>query len=207
MENAIVKNVFTSEEIQTIKDIVNKKIQELPHVEVDASNPAASREHVRIIRAGLGRLTVDHVPLPERIKDKILKIANEISEIPGPFTEFSAITYGEYSGKYGKPELNPHKDNGECGLILDYQLESNTEWHFGADRAAYLLKDNELISMYPVDQYHWRPARPFREDEYVKVIFFEFYTPGVVKVDDKEEDMRLRDLVDNFYKEKNNDRP
>jgi hypothetical protein len=205
MENAIVKNVFTSEDIQIIKDIINKRVSELPHVDVDASEPTASREHVRIIRSGLGRLTLDHVPLPERITAKILAIANDISEIPGPFTEFSAITYGEYSGKYGVPELNPHKDNGECGLILDYQLDSNTDWHFGADKSAYLLKDNELISMYPVHQYHWRPRRSFTEDEYVRVIFFEFYTPGVIKEENTEEKNILRDLVSNFYKEKNND--
>jgi hypothetical protein len=112
----------------------------------------------------------------------------------------SGITYVEYNPKYGIPSLNVHKDNGSCGLILDYQLESNISWPFGVEESVYTLKDNSILAMYPLSHYHWRPDIEWSDGDFVRLIFFEFFTPGLNKEEDLERYQNVCKFAKNFLK-------
>jgi hypothetical protein len=156
---------------------------------------------VRIKRNNLGRLEINDLPLSFNLRTKIWRIAQEMYQLDESFPKsMSGVTYVEYSPKYGNPQLAIHKDNGTCGLILDYQLESNTSWDFGVEDRVYKLEDNSITSMYPVTHYHWRPEKIWNDGEFVKLIFFEFFTPGIEKVEDEAKKDQVLKFIDNFNK-------
>lgn len=200
MINNKLKDVFTKNERAEIYSSINKELSSRETVEWDdASMGGTHKENlIRIKRKGLGRLEINNLPLPNTIIQKIFRISQQIYQLDVSYPKnISGITYVEYNPKYGEPVLNVHKDNGTCGLILDYQLESNTSWEFGVEKTLYTLEDNELIAMYPITHYHWRPKKVWNEGEYIKLIFFEFFTPKLEKVEDE----NLKNEIINFSKE------
>jgi hypothetical protein len=49
--------------------------------------------------------------------------------------------------------------------------------------------------LYPRQDYHWRTIRKWNEGDFVKVLFFEMFTPNSPKViDDKKLEQEIRDF-------------
>lgn len=203
MEAKIIKNVFSEEEVEELKSIINDKVNSLPRIDVSSDNPQSVEGHARVTKDGLGRLTIDYLLLPPHIISKVIKLAKENSHYEIFDNSLITVTYAEYSNEYGVPELNPHKDLGNCGLILDYQLDSNIDWPIGINYDSYSICNNEMLTLYPVDQYHWRPLRKFDDGEFVKVLFFEFSVANIQRVEDKEEELKIREYAHNYYGESN----
>jgi hypothetical protein len=206
MKNIVKQDFFTENDISEIKDCIDTQLNTREHVlwgiEIDKST--YTKEIVKIQSEQLGRLTINGLQFPEhilqKVKDYVLK-NNEVSdkaELVG-----GGVTYAEYSGKYGSPRLQPHLDGGSCGIIFDYQLDSNVLWPIGIEYDTVELEDNSAMILYPLHQYHWRPTKQFKEDEYVKMIFFEFHTEGIKSERDLEKENNLRQFSDNFYKGEN----
>ena len=203
MENKVAIDFFTQEEVEEIKCCIQEQLDTREHVlwDIEIDKSTYTKEIVKIQSDQLGRLTINGLNFPEHILKKVsdyILANNEISdkaELVG-----GGVTYGEYSGKYGSPRLQPHLDGGSCGIILDYQLESNVDWPIGIEYDSVQLKDNSAMILYPLHQYHWRPVRQFDENEYVKMIFFEFHTEGISSKRDKDKEGDLHRFADNFYK-------
>lgn len=148
-----IEDLFSAEELE----ILNKCINESDLIKDDKS---------------LGRLKIPLNTVPPEIKKKLEKIAGNILKKD---METSYILYVEYSNKFGQPNLPPHFDADHNDLVFDYQLESNTDWPLGLDRAIYPLKDNSVLIFNANKNVHWRPHKGFKDGEYVKMIFFRFY--------------------------------
>lgn len=149
----VVKNFFTHNQIEELRK------------EIDI---AKKRE----IQKDLGRLCQDHIALPDSIRNALFRISYSINK--------NLLGYGqtllvEYSNEYGKPNLPPHFDGDSTDLIVNYQLESNTQWDVGVDLKTYSLEDNSAIIFNPNEHIHWRPHKEFGDGEYVKMMFFRFY--------------------------------
>jgi hypothetical protein len=86
----------------------------------------------------------------------------------------SSTTYVEYNNKYGIPNLPPHFDSDINDLVISYQLKSNTDWNFAVEKQIYALKDNSILVFNANKNIHWRPHKIFKDDEFVKMIFFRF---------------------------------
>lgn len=201
MKNNYKENVFTLEEIQDIEKTISNELSSRKHVEwSDATMGNTHTENlVRIKRDFLGRIEINNLPLPDSIIQKVLKIANEMYQLDTSHpNNISGITYVEYNKKYGQPCLNVHKDNGSCGFILDYQLSSNISWPFGVEDSTYVLSDNSIIAMYPITHYHWRPNVEWNDGDFVRLIFFEFFTPGLIKTEDQDKYQKTLEFAHNF---------
>jgi hypothetical protein len=120
----------------------------------------------------LGRLKITLNTVPSEIERKLERIAGNILKKD---MKTSHILYVEYSNKSGQPNLPPHFDADTNDLVFDYQLESNTSWPLGLDRAIYPLKDNSVLIFNANKNVHWRPHKEFKDGEYVRMLFFRFY--------------------------------
>lgn len=207
-KNNYRQEVFTHEEVRQIQDSIRNELRTREIVEWDDLDMGGtySDNLVRIKRKGLGRLEINNLPLPFELRTKIWRLGQEMYQLDKSYPKnVSGITYVEYNPKYGTPVLNIHKDNGDCGLILDYQLDSNIDWKFGVEKELYSLENNSILAMYPLEHYHWRPNIKWKEDDFVKLIFFEFYTPGLQAVEDDVVKLDVQEFIDVFNKENLNE--
>lgn len=159
MTNNICKilNLFSEEDVITIQNALD-------------SLPKSSSS----IKENLGRLSVEGVVLPRPLIDKLVDLVNDFSGNKLTFT--NPPLYVEYNNKYGEPHLPPHYDGDYNDLIIDYQLSSNTEWPLGVNLQSIPLEDNSALMFNANTNIHWRPHKTFKDGEYVKMIFFRFFS-------------------------------
>jgi len=211
MRNNQIDNVFTPEEIQEIKAVIEQELATREVVEWDDAIDGKWHESkiIRIKRNNLGRLDINDLPLPSYIIDKVTKIARDNCQIDVHIERLISVTYAEYSLKYGQPKLEVHKDrnpakgteeeiSGGAGVVLTYQLESNVSWQVGSNKELYTIPDNGIFMLYPWQDYHWRTIREWKENDFVKVLFFEMLTPDVPPI---VEDNSLLEEIRNFRKD------
>jgi hypothetical protein len=167
MTRPLLKNLFSNQELLYFYEAVNSV--EVPvdkfgqYIKDEDADPKVS--------ASLGRLKASRFfdSMPNQIKDKLEKVAKEISGVDMSLRNSS---YAEYSADYGRPDLPPHVDGDSNDMIINFQLSSNTVWELGLDLNTYRLEDNSAIIFNPNTTIHWRPKKTFNDGEYVKMIFF-----------------------------------
>ena len=157
MPISIAKNIFSQKEIARIRRFVSTKTPEL--------------------NDELGRLVFGNIKdaLTRQTCIRLLDIAKTVTDLP---LLISSAIYVEYSPLYGKPNLPPHFDADTNDLILNIQLESNTDWLLGLNLETYLLKDNSALIFNGNKEIHWRVHKEFKEGEYVKMLFVRFSNPN-----------------------------
>jgi hypothetical protein len=153
----VFDNLFTDSEVQdlytAIADIPEESVYEY---------------------SNLGRLHNEEVILPQNIQDRLTNLVNSHLGVNYLSIKLNPISV-EYRTEYGSPHLPPHFDRDDTDYILDYQLESNTQWPLGVDRNVYPLEDNSAVGFNPNGNIHWRPLKTFQPGEYVRMIFFRFH--------------------------------
>ena len=196
LDNGHFKNFFSNEEMSEIQKIIDEQFLTRKVVDyyrdTDEGHIYYDENHI-VIKRTMGRLDIPLLSLPENILKKVQDFVNENHKLERsePFC-ISAVMYAEYNLKYGVPDLVPHMDYGNCGIKLDYHIDSNIKWPVIIENREYHLDKNDMLFLYPLDQYHWRPKREWSEGEYTKVIFFEFLTPDIERLADLEKEMGLR---------------
>jgi hypothetical protein len=167
LQNIIVKDVLTDEQIKTVYDLVDSV--ETPR-----------------LHEQLGYTSYDIV-LPQDIHDIFLSIAESIAGVKLELAEYNFSTYRltiDKDGNIKHPLLYPHTDEAfkESRVTLDYQIGSNTEWEIIVDNwenlNGYTLMNNEILSFAGTHQVHWRPKKEFNHDEYLDAIFLHFRPVG-----------------------------
>jgi hypothetical protein len=167
-----VENLFDDLQIQSFNNIIDSftiPVINEKYISSDKNNGTGVCEE-------LGRLQISDIQrdVPESIK-------KQISDWAKSFTDASIslkhIMYVEYNCKYGEPNLPPHFDRDDGDLIINYQLDSNTSWEIGVGLKKYNLKDNSAIAFNGNTNIHWRTHKYFKDEEYVKMIFFRFHNP------------------------------
>jgi len=171
MKPIIIKDVFSEEQLELLKQTVRDQleIRELRHYDAMGPDPH-SKKYIKVFSSS-GRLDIEQMHIPEEILRRVEDVVNQHSEVPLTAPQNSAV-YAEYSGKHGTPSLGTHFDYGVSEMIFDFQLESNVSWSLGVDFDTYTLQDNEALMFNPVGQAHWRTIKHFSEDDYVRMIFF-----------------------------------
>jgi hypothetical protein len=150
-----LNNIFSDEELQTIK----KAVDAVPTID----DPNLGR--VR------NTIDLNH-------NDIIVKLEGLANSLVDQKLYFSSVSYAHYSNLSGEPNLPPHFDSDTTDLIIDYQLEANISWDLGINTEVYPLEDNSAIVFNPNTNIHWRPHRRFEDGEYVKMLFFRFGNAG-----------------------------
>ena len=153
MPIAIVNNIFSQEEIERIYGSV------------------ASGE--KIIDKNLGRIITDYLK-DGLTTNTIDKLNNIVKGITDTYLEVGSVSYVEYNLLYGNPTLPPHLDGDSTDLIINVQIESNTQWDLGLNLQTYSLKDNCALIFNPNENIHWRVHKKFNDGEYVRMLFVRF---------------------------------
>lgn len=156
MSISLVKNIFSPEELNFIKNAINK-------------NENENRSDAILGRKFLG--TLRDISTKEII-EKLCKIAEKETDFP--LSIHGGVCF-EYSKKYGEPNLPPHFDGDGNDLIINLQLSSNTVWEIGINLNVYEIEDNSALIFNPNKEIHWRTHKEFKDGEYVRMLFVRFY--------------------------------
>ena len=161
MENKIINNVFTEQEIK------------------DIENAAFLKKDDTEIQTFLGRTRLDYSfedidKLPKSILNKANDLIKEFSDKNKRKYSFRYFTLVEYNNEFGMPQLGPHKDTcAFTGTIL-CQLKSNIAWDIYVEGIPYMLTDNSALLINARDQDHWRMHKEFNEGDYLKMVFLHY---------------------------------
>ncbi len=151
-----INNIFSQEEIDFLYQTIESK-EIVPNGEL-------GRLQVENARDGLNNNTVD----------KLENIIKNFTDIP---LQIGSATYVEYNSLYGKPNLPPHVDGDTNDLILNIQIESNTNWDIGLNLQTYEIEDNSALVFNPNKEIHWRVHKEFKDGEYVRMLFIRLFNP------------------------------
>jgi hypothetical protein len=155
-------------DINILTDIFSKEEIESLYETVKANDP--------VIDGDLGRVRV--CLLLDTVKEEILeKFRNIIKEFTDEPLKISSFTYAEYNSLYGVPKLPPHLDGDTNDLLINIQMESNTDWAIGLGLEVYPTNDNVGLVFNPNKEIHWRTKKEFKDGEYVKMLFVRFINP------------------------------
>ena len=158
-------DINSSEGIIYITDIFSKEEIEILYENIKANKSESTDEYGRI------RYALMSNSVSQKIFDKLHNVIKKVTDIP---LQISNVTYVEYNLLYGKPNLPAHVDRDSTELILNIQLESNTNWDLGLNFKTYSLVDNSALVFNPNKEIHWRVHKEFKDGEYVRMLFVRF---------------------------------
>jgi len=168
------QNIFTKEDL----GILNSKL-DYSLIPIDQNKNYINHKNDsegKGIHDELGRLQFGGLKdLSSNIVDKVTKIAKESFNKELQMIHAMAV---EYSSLYGAPNLPVHYDYDTNDLIINFQLSSNTKWDIGIDTEIYELEDNSALVFNGNEHTHWRPRKTFKDNEFIKMIFFRFADPN-----------------------------
>jgi hypothetical protein len=168
-----IENVFSDEQVASLKNIINNEKQNRDifvwDEDLDKNFPKEESITQIIQNVKLGKIILN---LNDLITEDIRVTLRNLSKKSGLSAELANATYTEYNPQYGLPELRSHKDKSTNFWLLDYQLESNTDWDIYVENETFSLKDNEALAFYPDLLEHGRPKKAFKDGEYLSMIFF-----------------------------------
>ncbi len=157
-EPVIIKNVFSTEEHNELKNIM-KNWQ------------LGSRWD-----STLGRHLVNS-PVIDEYAEKLIPLAKKMFNSENIKTSYSLFAHYEGPGA----NLFRHVDDNACTYTIDLCLYQTEPWAIGINHnnedKEYILQENEAVLYYGNDQEHWRPKFPNPESQNVGMIFFHFVEP------------------------------
>jgi hypothetical protein len=194
LENRIVKEIFTKEEMELIYDHIN-------------STPKESI----VLNPVLGH-KVFMYGMTQSIQDKITKVAQQYSDVPIKLTEISAARYSNH-GKV-LPNLFPHIDFFDMPrFTFDIQLKSTKNWTLYVENKPFTLRDNEAIIFSGTNQFHWREKTKFEDDDIIDMLFCHFsedsenptanpigFKESLLEKENLLKDLYNQDLLHEYYK-------
>jgi hypothetical protein len=198
-----ISNVLTQDQVQRILDNINYQISIRPKTELGTTSAETSvAADVKFYR-DQGRMDLEEIVLDEDIQAVFDSIASrynaDLKLIP------NGVMYARYDGSIGdNPFLGPHYDGGDCDFMLDYQLESNTNWAIGQNEVVTDMADNEALTLYPLSKLHYRPKKTFYKSDFVTALFFRYTVrsgnaPGIEKDTSDDLDRIVQDIYSNYY--------
>lgn len=184
VENKIIKNIFSKEEIRDIYE----------HID---NTPEEKKSYQEAFAQ-----TAYFSWLPDTIVDKIVKVANENFKAKLVLKELSFARYDNSRGK--NPLLFPHYDETfkEQRVTFDIQVRASLPWGIVVEDDTYTLNDNQALFFSGTHQVHWREKVVFKDDDYVDMIFCHFSeeSPDTTPEDHYEAmDKKVKLFRDQYY--------
>lgn len=153
LDNIVIENVLTKEDIESIYDFIDS---------VDDSKTQTQPQ--------LGHKAF-LVRLPEPIR---IKLEKAVQDVHGTDWVLEAFQFARYSLEYGYvPKLYPHFDDSFSvhRLTLDLQIFGTKPWALVIEGRSITLKDNEALIFSGTSQIHWREPLEFEESDRFDMIF------------------------------------
>lgn len=183
LDNFIIDNIFTPEEIEVIYDHIDN-----------------TPEEKRYRHSYFGH-TAFFSWLPDSTIKKIEKVVSENFDKPLVLRELSFARYDTSGGR--EPLLFPHFDETfpEQRVTVDIQVKSTIPWAIVVEDTPYILKDNQALVFGGTHQIHWREKKQFSDTDYVDMIFCHFSEPLDVAVKNSEEHIKNMEEKQQKYRD------
>tara|TARA_B110000503_G_scaffold84020_1_gene128077 strand:+ start:20697 stop:21503 length:807 start_codon:yes stop_codon:yes gene_type:complete len=114
----------------------------------------------------------------EAPKDLELTMDSHIKHLYPEEIKLCHYSYIDYAPRHGEgkyaPSLPPHIDNTETILTFNYMLDGNIDWEIYVDNKPYSLKKGDALIFSAINQPHFRPKRKWKDDEFVKILTFDY---------------------------------
>ena len=156
MQNIIIKDILSEDQIKQIYEIVDSTPEESTTVQDRIGHKAYL------------------VSLGENIREHLEKI---VQDRFGEDWILNAYQFARYSKEYGyMPKLYPHYDDAfrDHKLTLDVQIKGTKPWGIVVEGDEYILNNNEALTFSGTDQIHWRSDIEFNDDDCFDMIFCHF---------------------------------
>lgn len=184
-----INDIFTPDQIEHLHKLISDA-----KIPVDEDGQYISFKFGEVgLCEELGRLQYGNI-FRGLTKDILDRIYDLIAGITDDKLTISHAVCVEYSNKYGKPNLPPHRDGDTNDLIINFQLESNTFWDLGLNFDTYSLEDNSALIFNGNTEIHWRVHKDFKDGEFVKMIFIRLY-----KAEDRSDYSHINQSDEIFY--------
>lgn len=153
IENIIIDNIFSQEQIDYIYDVIKNTPEDRGVVQTRLGH-----------RAWLATFNEDlRLHLEKIVQDRF-----------GSDWYLNEFQFARYSNEYGYlPKLYPHFDDmfASHKLTLDVQIKANTEWPLVVEGKSFTLNDNQGLIFSGTDQIHWREEKTLKDGEYLDMFF------------------------------------
>ncbi len=166
-----INNLFSDTELKDIHETVSEKRKGFNSDFVFIGDSPLEDASLLGPDNNLGRLNLGRIGITDEVYDKLKLLVKEKTD---KNLQLSGVSCFEYSNKYGAPNLPPHFDSCATDLIVNFQLDSNTNWDLGLDLNIYTLENNSAIIFNPNTIIHWRPIKSFKDEDFVTMIFFRY---------------------------------
>ena len=197
---------MTEEERSRLTAAINLELSSREVVKEDSPTSTKHRDDAVLYWKDSGRMDVRHPKIPSDILDKVCKVVIDSKDADFPEIAFDLLIYAEYSkSSGGDPKLEPHYDTSDVStLIFDYQLESNVLWPITVESKSFDLEDNSGLLFESLENIHYRPVKSFKDNDFVKMLFFRFSSTRKVKEKDYQAEARLEQAFRKYIHEANN---
>jgi hypothetical protein len=183
VKNIIIDNLLTKDSIALIKKIINSELERKDIWAKSYTDYCLNGKEqflkqkddtIAISRSDFARIDLRNLKIPK-------EIINEISEklVENNFLKYKycgSSTAWLYNKNLGNPKLTDHIDHteDENTIMVDYQLDSNTDWAISVENKNYILSNNQALIFCGKKQKHSRPFKKFNDGEFVTNIVFRF---------------------------------
>ena len=173
LNNSIVKNIFTKNELDYLYLIIDKYVSSCSKKE----QKDLGRIYFKMLWDS-DKESVD-LPIPTELVDIITSKAIESHGNP---LKLESISFARYNLKYGIPNLPPHVDDNfeYARLTFDIQLSSNKLWKIFVEDNDFELHENEGLVFSGTHQVHWREKVIFDNTDYVDMLLCQFSNPSIL---------------------------
>jgi len=184
MKNIVIDNLLTQESIVLIKDIIDLELKRENiwvesgiHYLLKKEDPKyvhKKEDTVGVVKSDFARIDLQNLKIPEKIINEISQKLVENNLIGYKYCKSSTVMM--YNKNLGNPKLTEHIDKTEDKdtIMVDYQLESNTDWGIRVEDVNYVLSDNQALIFWGNQQRHSRSFKKFNDKEFVTNIIFRF---------------------------------
>lgn len=182
VDNKIIKNIFTKDQIDRIYSAVN----ECPENKKDIPNTYG---HVAFL--------IDMFDSRDGgAEDIYLSIEKMLKTEYNIDLKITAIQFVRYTTKSGnKAWLPPHYDRvfQKPMITVDIQMDSNIVWPVYVNGVSHTLNNNEALIFSGTHQIHWRPKIELEEEQYLDMVFCHLEDTQAEKIPDQHRvDMKLK---------------
>lgn len=186
IENKIINNIFSKEQITRIYNLVN----ECPDEKKKSFNKWG--QIVYYIEAFNDRYSGQ--------EDLFETIEAVIQKEYGKSIRVGAIQFARYTLESGnEPNLAPHIDGvfEKPMLTCDIQMHATRPWPIVVNGKEFILMDNQALTFSGTHQVHWRTKIKFTKNDYVDMIFCHLEHSDMDNIS-SEHKVKMRDLT-SFY--------
>jgi hypothetical protein len=183
MKNIVINELLTKDSIILLKNIVNLELNR-KDIWVNYETYYSTKNSKEFLQKNIdtvGVIKTDFARTDLRNLEIPIEIINEISDklIENKILNYQYIgksTAMLYNKNLGNPKLTEHIDSTEHKdtIMVDYQLESNTNWALSVEGKDYTLLDNQALIFCGNQQKHSRKFKKFNDNEFITNIIFRF---------------------------------